>query len=142
MLLPNNVYIYGAIRLFTPFKNQTELGIRSCFPRWGLGKSPPPYTSVSVCARHALMQFKLHRIYWTKTKLSKFNPDLDIIVKDVDKLQQLFSILSGFAQQLFWTSIFKSTSFFLRFKILYCHYKYSKIRGHWTIPPSFTWSQP
>ncbi|KAI5109462.1 hypothetical protein C0J45_0859, partial [Silurus meridionalis] len=31
----------------------------------------------SICTRHSLIQFKLlHRVYWTKTKLSKINPGL------------------------------------------------------------------
>ncbi|KAL7862624.1 hypothetical protein SRHO_G00116080 [Serrasalmus rhombeus] len=42
--------------------------------------------SSSVCAEHGLIQSKLvHRTYWTKGKLAKLNPDLDVI--DVPKLQ-------------------------------------------------------
>lgn len=77
----------------------------------------------SICARHSLIQFKLlHRIYWTKLKLSKINPEIDPICDRCRQAPATLYHTFWLCPELisFWTSIFKSISDVFRLKVEPC----------------------
>lgn len=114
---------YGMLMTFSPsnlsdLKSQWEgeLGEPICDEDWeaALGR----VHSSSICARHGFLQFKvLHRIHWTKLRLSRRFPDVDPLCDrckcspashthmfwSCTKLTQywssIFDIISGFLEQ-------------------------------------------
>uniref|UniRef100_A0A8C7ZH32 Reverse transcriptase domain-containing protein n=1 Tax=Oryzias sinensis TaxID=183150 RepID=A0A8C7ZH32_9TELE len=55
---------------------QEELGINISEEQWDLALGSIHTTS--ICARHGLIQFKIiHRLHWTRLRLSKIFPDVD-----------------------------------------------------------------
>lgn len=79
--------------------------------------------SSSICARHNLIQLKLvYRVYWTKVKLSKINPNLDPLC---DRCSQAPATLFHMfwlcpALKSYWHSIFSCFSFILNLRIEPC----------------------
>ena len=92
--------IYSALTVLSPsfisdikFQWESELGEPICDESWESALSR--VHSSSVCARHELLQFKtLHRIHWTKFRLSKRFSDADLL----SAIQHHIHICSGLAQ--------------------------------------------
>ena len=69
--------------------------------------------SSSICARHSLIQLKfIHRVYWTKARLSKINPDIDPICDRCRQAPATLMHMFWLCPTLitFWKSIFSSIS--------------------------------
>ena len=69
--------------------------------------------SSSICSRHSLIQLKLiHRIYWTKTRLSKIKPDIDPICDRCRQAPATLMHMFWLCPTLltFWKSIFNTMS--------------------------------
>lgn len=114
--------IYKIIFSFTSFsesspisriKQNWESDLNHVFTEEEWSKALRRVHTSSICACHSLIQFKLlHRIYWSKDKLPKINPDFD---PTCDRCRQAPATLYHTfwlcpALTSFWTSIFKSIS--------------------------------
>lgn len=69
--------------------------------------------SSSVCQRHAVVQFKIvHRLHWSKERLSKFKPDLDTTCDRCKQFPATLLHMFWTCPRLygFWRSIFEAFS--------------------------------
>ena len=100
---------------------ESELGEPICEESWEAALSR--VHSSSICARHGLLQFKIvHRIHWTKLRLSKWFSDVDPLCDRCKCNPTSHTHMFWSCPKLdhYWSSIFDTMSGFLGQPMLPC----------------------